>query len=232
MQSNHQSNHQPRAIIWDMDGVLIDSGPYHFQAWRETLDAQRRKPLTLEDFRRTFGMRNSEMLRTVLGDDLTAEAVEQLGAIKEERYRALVRAQGIQALPGVMAWLEQLHRVGWRHAVASSAPRLNLEAILDAVDFGRYFDALVCAEDVSRGKPDPEVFLTAAHKLGVPPERCIVIEDAPAGVLGARRAGMACIGVLTSHERLNADIVTSTLADLSFDAAEHLIRTGAAQAAD
>ena len=219
----HSMQHNPRAIIWDMDGVLIDSGDYHYRAWREILAAQKQAPLTLDNFRKTFGLRNSEMLRDVLGYDLSEEAAEQLASIKEERYRALLRESGIPLLPGVLTWLQQLHRAGWRHAVASSAPRANLDAILEAVDIRQYFDALVTAEDVSRGKPDPEVYLTAARKLGVPPQRCIVIEDAPAGVEGAHRAGMLCIGVLTTHTQLTADIVAPTLPDSPWQTLEQLL---------
>jgi beta-phosphoglucomutase len=206
-----------------MDGVLVDSGDYHYRAWRETLDAQRRMPISVEDFRRTFGLRNSEMLRGFLGADLTDAAIDELATAKEEHYRRHVRDHGIQPLPGVLAWLDHLHLAGWRHAVASSAPRLNLEAILDAIDIGGYFDALVTAEDVSHGKPDPEVFLTAARRLGIPRDRCIVVEDAPAGVEGARRAGMVCIGVLTTHEHLDADITVRSLQDLPFTVADWLI---------
>ena len=219
----HRNHSYPCAVIWDMDGVLIDSGEFHYAAWGETLNALCRRPLTLEDFRRTFGQRNSEMLRAVLGADITEDEIDLLATEKEQRYRTLVRTRGIQPLPGVLMWLESLHQAGWRHAIASSAPRLNLDAILDTVHIGNYFDALVTAEDVSRGKPDPEVYLAAARKLGVPPERCIVIEDAPAGVEGARRAGMACIGVLTSHDHLDADITTPTLRELPIDAANKLI---------
>jgi beta-phosphoglucomutase len=222
--NGHSMQHEPRAVIWDMDGVLIDSGDYHYRAWREILASERRAPFTIENFRKTFGLRNSDMLRDVLGLDVTDEVAEQLATIKEERFRALVRETGIALLPGVSAWLEHLYKSGWQQAVASSAPRPNLEAILDVVDIRRYFDAVVTAEDVAHGKPDPEVFLTAARKLDVPPQRCVVIEDAPAGVEGARRAGMACIGVLTTHDHLDAGIAVRTLQEVSFEALEQLIR--------
>lgn len=206
-----------------MDGVLIDSGDTHFRAWREILAAERRAPLSTEDFRRTFGQRNSEMLRIILGADLPDDAAARLADLKEAHYRDLLRRDGIQPLPGVLQWLQHFSQVGWQHAVASSAPRANLEAILDVIHMRHYFGALVTAEDVSRGKPDPEVFLTAAQKLGVSPARCVVIEDAPTGVEGARRAGMACIGVLTTHERLDADVTAPTLLDVPLDAPFQLV---------
>jgi beta-phosphoglucomutase len=221
--NGYSMQQEPSAVIWDMDGVLIDSGDYHYRAWREILASERRAPLTLENFRKTFGLRNSDLLRDVLGLDLTDEAAEQLATSKEDRFSALVRESGVPLLPGVPAWLEHLHESGWRQAVASSAPRPNLEAILDVVAIRRYFDAMVTAEDVAHGKPDPEVFLTAASKLDVPPQRCIVIEDAPAGVEGARRAGMACIGVLTTHDHLEADITAPTLQDVPLARIEQLI---------
>ena len=102
-------------------------------------------------------------------------------------------------------------------------PRLNVEAILAALEIEPFFDALTSAEDVQRGKPDPQVFLVAAARLGVPPERCVVVEDAPAGIEGARRGGMRAIGVRSSHKDLRGDLVVDSLDDLPDDAFERLI---------
>ena len=127
-------------------------------------------------------------------------------------------------LPGVQHWLTQLKADGWQQAIVTSAPRLNVEAILTAIDLTAIVDAIVCAEDVTRGKPDPQPFELAAARLGVPPDRCIVIEDAPAGLEGARRAGMKSIGVLTTHSSLQADCVVKSLADLPSGAFDALLR--------
>jgi beta-phosphoglucomutase len=126
----------------------------------------------------------------------------------------MVRSRGIDALPGVHDWLRRLQADGWRQAIASSAPPLNLDVILAALDVQDCFDAIVSAEEVERGKPDPQIFLAAAAKVQTPPARCVVVEDAPAGCEAARRAGMRVIGVLTTHAHLEADRVVRSLDEL------------------
>jgi HAD superfamily hydrolase (TIGR01509 family) len=126
-------------------------------------------------------------------------------------------------LPGVERWLRRLQAGGWRQAIASAAPRLNVAAILDTLQIGPFFDAITSAEDVQHGKPDPQVFLLAAARVATPPARCIVVEDAPAGIEGAHRGGMRAIGVRSAHSDLRADIVVGTLAELDDDAFERLL---------
>jgi beta-phosphoglucomutase-like phosphatase (HAD superfamily) len=111
---------------------------------------------------------------------------------------------------------------GWKQSIASSAPRQNVDMMLRVAGIEGCLDAIVSADDVTRGKPDPQVFLKAAEKLGVPPDRCIVVEDAAAGIEGARRAGMRSIGV-TKNGRLPADVFVTSLADLPPDAFERLL---------
>jgi HAD superfamily hydrolase (TIGR01509 family) len=211
-----------RAVLWDMDGTLLDSAEYHWLAWREALAAER-FPLTYEQFVATFGQRNDTILRGYFGAEFPDAEVVRIGAAKEVLYRTLVQERGIELLPGVRTWLTRLHVEGWRQAIASAAPRLNIEAILAALDIAWCFDALVSAEDVQCGKPDPQVFLLAAERVGVPPARCIVVEDAPAGLEAGRRAGARTIGVRTSHADLSADIVVGTLDELDEDAFERLL---------
>jgi len=216
---------QPRAVLWDMDGTLLDSAEYHWLAWRKILAGEGFE-LAHDQFVATFGQRNDTILRDWLGADLPIGEIDRIGDAKEARYRELVRTSGITLLPGVGRWLKLLQADGWRQAIASAAPRANVEAIVAALGLAAYFDAISSAEDVQRGKPDPQVFLVAAERVGAPPARCIVIEDAPAGLLGARRGGMRAIGVRSSHADLQADIVVDTLADLPDDAFERLIPAG------
>jgi beta-phosphoglucomutase len=184
---------EPYAVIWDMDGTLVDTAELHFRAWAE-LAAELGRAFTRADFAATFGLRNPEIIPKLWGNQFTPEQIANLGDRKEEKYRAAAR-QGVTLLPGVRPLLEQLHQEGFRQGVGSSAPRANLALILDLTRTRAYFAAVVAMEDTQRGKPDPEVFLTAASRLGVQPGRCLVLEDAPAGVQAARAGGMKCIAV-------------------------------------
>jgi HAD superfamily hydrolase (TIGR01509 family) len=214
----------PRAVLWDMDGTLLDSADYHWLAWRDMLHAEG-YPITHEEFKATFGQRNDTILRGYFGADLVDAEVARIGDAKEARYRDLVRERGIALLPGVGVWLERLRAAGWRQAIASAAPLANVQAIIDALGIAPYFGAIVSAEDVRRGKPDPHVFQLAAERLGAPPARSIVVEDAPAGIEAAHRAGMRAIGVRTSHANLSAEIVVDTLDLLPDDAFDRLLRS-------
>lgn len=205
------------AVLWDMDGTLIDSRAHHWRAWDATMRAEG-APVTYMQFAETFGQRNDTILRGWLGGDVAAATIARIGDAKESHYRDLVAHEGITLLPGVDAWLNRLHADGWQQAIASAAPRANVAVIVEALGLGHLFGAITAAEDVTRGKPDPQVFLLAAERLGIPPERCIVVEDAPAGLEGARRAGMRCIGVRTTHEHVQADIVVDRLDQLPDDA--------------
>ncbi len=212
----------PRAILWDMDGVLVDTAQYHYDAWKTAL-ADEGVQLGYEDFKRTFGQRNDTVLRDLISPDITHTEVDRIGNRKEDVYRQAVRECGIAPLPGVVHWLSHLSAQGWRHSVASAAPRDNVNCILDVTGIGHFFSALTSAEDVTRGKPDPQVYLLAAQRVGVLPARSIVIEDAPAGIEGARRSGMKCIGILSSHGHLDADIVVQSLEELDVSVCERLI---------
>ena len=214
----------PRAVLWDMDGTLVDSREYHWRAWQTAMAAEGRT-VTKTDFLASFGQRNDTILSVWLGRAAEPDLIRRIGDAKESEYRRLVADEGIELLPGAGEWMRALRREGWRQAIASAAPRLNVEAIEHALDLTGLLDGLVSAEDVRAGKPDPDVFLVAAARVGVPPERCIVVEDAAAGVEAGRRAGMRCIGV--GGEALRAaDIVVASLDRLSPDAFERLLEAG------
>ena len=212
----------PRAVLWDMDGTLIDSEEFHWISWRDTM-ANQGIAITREQFLASFGLRNDSVLPRWLGAAATPERIEKIATTKEEMYRHLVRTEGISPLPGVASWLHRLHSQGWLQAIASSAPRANVEAVLEALAVAQFFQGIVAAEDVHRGKPDPEVYLTAAARLGASPDRCIVVEDAVAGIEGARNAGMRSIGVSPNDRHLPADVVVRSLDLLDSDAFETLL---------
>lgn len=215
-----------RAVLWDLDGTLVDSGDYHWRAWLDTMRAEGRE-LTYQQFLDGFGQRNDRILANWLGPAASSEVIRRIGDAKEALYRRLAQQEGLEALPGAADWVARLHDEGWRQAIASSAPGENVRVMLQVLGLSRYFDVTVSAEDVTRGKPDPQVFLTAAEKLQVPPASCIVVEDAAAGVEAARRAGMKCIGVSRTAE-IPADVFTRSLGDLPPDTFERLLSGGAA----
>jgi HAD superfamily hydrolase (TIGR01509 family) len=204
-----------RAVLWDMDGTLVDSEEYHWLSWRETMAAEG-IPITRDQFVVTFGQRNDSILPRWLGTDATPDRIQRVGDAKESLYRRLVREGGLVPLPGAADWVRRLHQENWRQAIASSAPRANLDVVLEVIGLAGCFQAIVSAEDVTAGKPDPQVFLTAASRLETPPSQCIVVEDAGAGVEAARRAGMRSIGV-SRNGSLAADVAVSSLADLAPD---------------
>jgi len=212
-----------RAVLWDMDGTLIDSEQFHWISWRDAL-AIEGIDITCEQFLASFGQRNDSILSRWLGAAASPERIEKIGNAKEELYRQLVRQNGISPLPGVAHWVRRLHQEGWLQAIASAAPRANIEAVLEALSATHIFQAIVSAEDVHRGKPDPEVYLTAAGRLGASPDRCIVVEDAVAGVEGARSAGMRTIGVSHNGAHLPADVVVRSLDLLDSDVFDRLLQ--------
>src|SRR6266568_4428434 len=218
-----------RAVLWDMDGTLVDSEDLHWISWKNTL-AMDGIFITHRQFVSSFGQRNDSILSEWLGAGATPERTERIANAKEELYRRRVRRNGISPLPGVAYWLHRLHEEGWLQAIASAAPRANIDAVLEALSATHIFQGIVSAEDVQRGKPDPEVFLTAASRVGVSPERRIVVEDAVAGVQGARSAGMRSIGISRNGKHLPADIVVQSLDLLASDAFETLLRCDACAA--
>jgi HAD superfamily hydrolase (TIGR01509 family) len=158
------------------------------------------------------------------------ERIHRISQAKEELYRQLVRKNGISPLPGVKNWVHRLHEQGWLQAIASAAPRPNIEVVLEALAATHYFQGIVSAEDVHCGKPDPEVYLTAASRVGASPDSCIVVEDAAAGVEGARRAGMRSIGVSRNGKYLSADVVVQSLDLLDSEAFETLLKASSRDA--
>ena len=211
-----------KSVLWDLDGTLVDSEQYHWLAWRDTMAAHG-TALTHEQFLKTFGLRNDAIIPQWIPGASTGQ-IERIADAKEQLYRRLVREGGLVPLPGAAEWTERLASGGWLQAIASSAPRENIDAVLGVIGLGFVFEIIVSAEDVTRGKPDPQVFLTAAARLGSAPGRSIVVEDAPAGVEAARRAGMPSIGVSRTGTPLPADLAVTSLADLPADAFSRLLK--------
>ncbi len=186
--------------IFDWDGVVIDSSAAHEESW-EILGREVGKPMPEDHFERGFGQKNQFIIPEILQWTSHPAEIERLGDRKEELYRQIVAQTGVTCIPGIEDFLKRLNRAGIPCAVGSSTPRQNLETILEMVGFRRYFQALVCAEDVARGKPDPEVFLTCASRLERETGHCAVFEDAYVGLQAARNGGMKVIALATTHQR-------------------------------
>jgi HAD superfamily hydrolase (TIGR01509 family) len=202
------------AVLWDLYGVIVDSGRYHFEAYRWLL-AQQRATLTEERFFvELFGRRNWDILRSVLPGISEAD-VHQLADRKESKFRELV-AGNIEPLPGARDLLGRIHAAGIRQAVVSSTPRANIDLIVGTLGLADRLDTIVGEEDSERGKPDPQPFTTAADRLGAAHRECVVIEDAPEGIEAAKAAGMRVIGVANTRPRRRlaaADLVVASLED-------------------
>jgi beta-phosphoglucomutase len=216
------------AVIWDVDGTMVDTAELHFAAWKK-LAAEARFPFSREDFLATFGRRNPDIIHQLLGRQFTDQEVAELGDRKEEFYREAAR-RGVSLLPGVSQLVEGLHAAGFKQAVGSSAPRANLDLILRLTGTTPFFDAIVSMEDTQRGKPDPQVFLVAAARLGVPPARCLVFEDAVAGIQAAQAGGMHSIAVaFAGHhpearlKEAGADLVVKSLDSVSMETVRRIL---------
>lgn len=199
------ANYENYGVIWDVDGTLLDSGEMHYDSWVR-LAQDLGKPFTRDDFRTTFGRRNPEIIRLLFGEHYSDQEVADLGFQKEEYYRVAAR-EGLTLLPGVRTLLENLHAAGFKQAIGSSAPRQNLELLMELTGIEKYFEAVVGAEDTRRGKPDPQVFQVAADKLGLAPGHCLVLEDAVAGIEAATAAGMPSIAVTFVGHHLDNDLI-------------------------
>ena len=207
-----------RAVIFDWDGVVVDSSAHHERSW-EILAAKRGLPLPADHFKRGFGKKNNVIIPD-LGWAKEPADVEALAHEKEKIYRSLVREKGIEPLTGVRELLAALRAENIPCAIASSTERANLDLPIDLMGLGEFFTVIVSGEEVVHGKPDPAVFLLAAERLGIKPADCAVIEDALVGIEAAKRAGMPVLAVATTNpiEALSsADAAVSGLMDINPD---------------
>ncbi len=186
-----------QAVIWDLDGVVIDSADEHRLAWQR-LAREEGVTFTDADFWSTFGKRNDDIIPQFWGS-LSAEQLKALADRKEAYFRELIRERAVP-LPGAMELMRGLHEAGFAQALASSTPIENIQLISDVLGLKRYLSVLVSGETVARGKPAPDIFLKAASELHMHPSWCVVIEDAVAGVQAAHAAGMRCIAVVGNRD--------------------------------
>jgi len=203
------------AVLWDMDGVLVDSSDLHFQSWMETL-ARLSIPFDREKFDSTFGMNNYSILTILLGKPPEPEFLTMVNDRKESLFREMIPRR-LQLFPGALSWLKRLWEAGILQAIASSAQYENIVAVVDELDIRQYFSVMISAYFIP-GKPDPAVILEAARQLEVEPRDCVVVEDSVAGVTAARIAGMRCFAITTTHPRSSltmADVIVDSLEELT-----------------
>lgn len=211
-----------RAIIWDLDGVIIDSADEHRRAWQR-LAQEEGVTFTDADFWATFGKRNDDIIPLFWGN-IPAQRVTELANRKEMYFREYIR-NSAAPLPGALELMRGLHEADYKQALASSTPVENIRLISDVLHLDHYLSVLVSGETVPRGKPAPDIFLKAAAELDVPPANSLVIEDAVAGIQAARAAGMHCIAVAGNRDLPGlraADLVVRDLTEVSVGRVEAL----------
>ncbi|MGI8827954.1 MAG: HAD-IA family hydrolase [Chloroflexota bacterium] len=205
--------------VWDLDGTLVDTEMNHFVAWGALL-REHDRALTHEEFRPTFGLRNDDILVHHFGFEAVEDSIAGLGERKEELYRLSLVNDGVRMQAGARQLVEHFHTLGSQQAIASSAPPANIDLTMHLIGLRGYFDAVVSSEEVTRGKPAPDLILRAAERLNLPPCRLVVLEDAPAGVAAGKAAGSRVIAIDSTFatEKLSA-------ADLTVHSFEEVIWT-------
>jgi beta-phosphoglucomutase len=205
------------AVISDLDGVLVDTGWAHKQAWFAFAE-KHGVQISDDFFAATFGMTNDRIIPMLLDRPIPYRQLKQLSDWKEQLYRRII-ADKLIPDERIEILLAGLKKAGFSLAIGSSAPKANLDLIRERLRLDRFFDAYVTCEDVNEGKPSPQVFIKAAAKLSVPPRNCVVIEDAVAGIEAAKAAKMAVIALTSTRkrsdlEKANADLIFDSLAEL------------------
>ena len=216
MQVIIETGNELEAVLWDMDGVIADTGPYHLSAWQEVFQ-KRGFNYSDEVFQRNFGKRNDTIVRSIIGDSASSAEVDAITAEKEVVFRQKAAAK-LKPFPGAIELLKSLREYGVRIALASSAPIENIQLVIQDLGIDNCFAVIVWGREVTEGKPSPQGFLLAAQRLGVEPENCVVIEDSVAGVTAAKRAGMRCVAVTNTHPRkglMEAELVVDSLETVS-----------------
>ena len=217
-----------RAVVWDMDGVIVDSAEAHNASWA-AMAQEFGVPYDGEkDFRSIFGRHNTEIINS-MWNVTDAGRVGLMTESKERHFRRA--APTLRPLSGVLDLMASLQKAGWRQAIGSSAPMENIRLLVEATGIASYIEAIASGDDVSQGKPDPQVFLIAFERLGVHPQDGVVIEDAPAGIQAGVRAGAATLGVTNTQtedtlKKAGAQRVVESLAEVAVEDMERLVESG------
>lgn len=216
-----------KGILFDMDGVLVNNLDIHRQAFAEFF---RRYNVnrTFDELNRVFGMGNDDIMGELMPADVVARVgIRELGYEKEAIYREIY-APVITPQPGLLEFLEACDGRGLKCAVGSSGYRVNVDFVLDKCNIRRYFEAIVAGDQVTHCKPHPEIYLTAAERLGLHPSECVVFEDAEAGIESAKRAGVKVVALATTFDReflkgTEADIIVNDFRDVTLPMLDELV---------
>jgi beta-phosphoglucomutase len=212
------------AVIFDMDGVLIDSNPYHKIALQQFCTKYGFNLNDEELKNRIYGRTNKEWIRNLFGHDITEEELRKYALEKEELYRKLY-AKDISPVKGLLIFLTSLRSKGIKRAIGTSAPRGNVDFTLKSIDASHFFDIILDESDVEKGKPDPEIYIKCARAVGYAPANCIVIEDSISGLSAAKASGAKVIGISTTHskeEMTDADLVITDFDEITPESLQKL----------
>ncbi|MGE5042089.1 MAG: HAD family hydrolase [Candidatus Levyibacteriota bacterium] len=203
-----------QAVIFDMDGVMIDNMGYHDQAWEAFLKRYG-KPMSYEErLRRITSRRNHEILGDLFGEDTSDKRRAELSTEKEAIYRELYEGKVVE-VPGLTEAIKELRRRGLKLGIATTALRSNRDFALQELGMTNTFDVIVGNEDVTRGKPDPQIFTLTAERLEAQSAHCLVFEDSPLGIQAAKAAGMRAVGLVTTHQRSELKAAEAAVKDFT-----------------
>ena len=192
-----------KTIIWDINGIIADTVPYHLKAWQDIFQ-KRGVKFTEEDFSRHFGQSDDTIIRTTLDKRTSPSQIYVIASEKDANYRRRVM-QNVRPLPRTVKLIKSLKGRGCSIALASSTPVENIQLVVRELDIEGFFQAIISGRDVKKRKPSPQGFWLAALKLGAEPENCIITEDAVAGVSAAKRSGMHCLAITNTHPNSKRD---------------------------
>ena len=208
-----------KAVIFDLDGTLLDNNDVHLKAWKQYLK-ENEKQISDEDFKENIsGRTNKDAIEHIYQKEMTEDEASKYYLEKEEIYRKMYRPD-IAPITGLQDFLEELHKHKIAMAIATSGIQVNIDFMFNHVPIKKYFKKIVNSGDVSKGKPDPEIFLKAAEALHIPTENCIVFEDSIAGVRAGKSAGMKVVALTTTHtpeELKEADLVIKDYSEIDFE---------------
>ena len=200
---------KPNSFIFDMDGTLINSMPFHVKSWLLTLE-EIGVQLSKEELAQHNQGIITEVIRSIMSEQISDSKVNSIATRKESLYRQIYRPH-LRLMDGAQEFLARSKELGIPLALATNAGWENINFVLDELDLRSYFDVVLGEEDILKGKPDPQIFLLAAQRLGVPPETCIVFEDSRSGIIAVERAGMRCIAITTAMKAAELEKSTAVV---------------------